>query len=116
MLVFNKTEGNRLSININLLLKLIFGVMLGTLFLFVFAMVIDGPDIWKDLYKSYFGTFFKLQTKGRAAGGLPPFYLYLFEPTVLISIIGSVWSIFSHSSSRSRVFGVVSIIQSIGLL
>lgn len=83
-------------------------------YLFVVGLVLDANLI--DLVKSYFSGEFSKQYAGRNAGGLPPFYILVFEPAFVMATIGVVGVLKSSFDQKYKILAALAVVDLMFLL
>jgi len=90
----------------------LFGLLLGSTFIFSILVILDGPvSAFKHFLRYFEGSTAKVQFEGRGGiGGFPPFHQYFSEPIYLLAIIGCAL-VLIHSRGKERVFANAAIAQ-----
>ena len=79
-------------------------------------VIIDGTHMVPKLARQFFSNTAAVQFAGRAEGGIPPVYKFLYEPTFIIALFFSVCGLFSRHSKFIRLFAVAALSQFVGLM
>jgi hypothetical protein len=81
----------------------------------IFIICVDGWQVFVSMFESYLSAGAKNQFAGRAAGGFPPFYFYLLEPTAVLSLAGLIVPFCGERYRAARSFALVGLFQLLGL-
>lgn len=94
------------------------GALLGFISIFSILLFLDGVGITLSLFSKYFSGSAAVQFAGRAEGGVPPFYSYLFEPTAILVIIGVLLPLLGVKSEDKtlRLWSLAGLCQCMGLI
>jgi len=84
-------------------------ILSSVIYLSLVSFVLDGNLL--NLAKSYFSGELSKQYAGRKAGGIPPFYIFLFEPAFIMATIGIVGVIRSSFDKKYKVLALVAVVD-----
>lgn len=86
----------------------------GLVFLFLTGFILEASV--PDLVRGYFSGEFSKQYQGRDAGGLPPFYILIFEPAFVMATIGIVATLRNSHSKHLKLLALVGVSDLVFLL
>ncbi|AXH11885.1 hypothetical protein [Halarcobacter bivalviorum] len=95
---------------------LIFGSICAFLLILSIIIYLDGYIVLKNMILNYLNEMFQVQYKGRAAGGFPPFFLYLIEPSALLAFIGLLLGTIKKEFFKIKLISIIGLVQLVGLL
>jgi hypothetical protein len=84
-------------------------VLSGVVFLLLVSLILDSNLI--TLVKGYFSGEFSKQYEGRNAGGLPPFYVFAFEPAFIMATIGVIGTLRSSLDKKFKILAMFAIVD-----
>lgn len=100
---------------INNIVFFIIGIFCGIITIFIIMILLYDFNILKEIISNYFNQMFSIQVKGRATGGIPFFYLYLYEPTFFISL-SSIIIVIIIKNEKLILFSIIALTQLFGLI
>lgn len=105
-LIFALVVGQR---NLNALGRLVLGGVGGILILAGLDVMIADVDI-RTIFSSYFGGEVHVQMGGRKAGGVPPFFVLLLDPSYALAALGLCLASFGPATDRGlRLLGLMGV-------
>jgi len=89
-------------------------VLSGIVYFLLVSLALDSNLI--NLAKSYFSGELSKQYAGRNAGGLPPFYIFLFEPAFIMATFGVVGVLRSSFDNKYKILALLAVVDLVFLL
>jgi hypothetical protein len=95
--------------------SILYGI-LGFLFSWILVLVlwvlIDDTNAVLSVFEIYFSSTGKQQWHGRGVGGMPPYWVLIFEPSYMIATIGILYALIRKQNSRCYIqIAIVPIVQ-----
>ncbi len=90
----------------------ILGFLFSWILVFVIWVLIDDANTVLSVFEIYFSSTGKQQWHGRGVGGVPPYWILIFEPSYMIATFGIIYALISKKNSRFYIqIALVAVVQ-----